>query len=455
MIKNVQLISQHTQIKELGNELKYEMLKELIRSAATCQQLANIFKTSKQKIHYNLNKLVEEELLEVVDDATDNGKEVYYRAKAKNFVLDFALGQHLGDSLINSRGVINNILEGEYHLRLADIAAKMLRDALKLKPRQRLLVVTGKYNLPLVEKMLVEAGRMNVRCTLLYQDLEMLKAKYNEYSLTAFNADYEHLNKLLKDHDVYLNLNGESRFLELKDPEKQRLRVHHFAKSRKIIQEKNIQVAIMPGLMNDTLSEKAIESELQFWQALDTDYAQLCERTVATCRSFAKHEYLELESGSGSLKFQIQRFLAECGSFSNSEFQSPVINFPGGEILMVPQKGSMNGVIEADLAYLFGKQVIKPRLVIENNAIVEYSALANEYLIEEAISTGGGDGAKVALVCMGTNDSISLENIDISYKHKTCGLVTVYWGENRSLGGDVAGNCEWFVQIENPTIKHL
>ncbi|MDD4309335.1 MAG: hypothetical protein PHO32_03065 [Candidatus Cloacimonetes bacterium] len=453
MIKNIQLISQHSQIKELGNALKFDMLKELIRSAATCQQLATIFKVSKQKIHYNLLKLVEEDLLEVVEDATDNGKEVYYRAKAKNFVLDFALGEHLGESLINSRQVINNILEGEYRVRLSDIAARILHDALKLKPRQKLLVVTGKYNLPLVEKILIEAGRMNVKCTLIYQDLDLLKAKYDEYSLTAFNADYENLNKLLKTHDVYLNLNGEARFLELKDKEKQKLRIHHFTKSRQIINERNILVAVMPGLMNNTLSEKAIESELQFWQALDIDYSQLCERTVKTCRNYANTEMLELLSGKGSLKFNVKRILAECGSFSGSEYQSPVINFPGGEILMVPSPDSMQGIIEGDVAYAFGEQIIKPRLVIVNNSIISFSALTNEHLLAEAIEMGGADGHKVALVCMGTNDNISLENIDLSYKHKTSGLVTVYWGENRSLGGDVSGNNEWFVQIENPTLK--
>ncbi len=454
MIKNIQLISKHSQIKELGNALKYDMLTELIRTAATCQQLANLFKISKQKIHYNLSKLVEEDLIEIVDEETDNGKEVYYRAKAKNYVLDFALGEHLGDSLINSRGVINSILEGEYRLRLADIAVRMLKDALKLKPRQRLLVVTGKYNLPLVEKILLEAGRMNIRCTMLYQDQEMLRAKYDEYSLSAFNADYEHLNKLLKNHDVYLNLNGESRFVELKDKEKQKLRVHHFTKSRKIIMENNIHVAVMPGLMNDTLSEKSIESELQFWQALDIDYGMLCERTVKMCKNFADKEYLVLESDKTCLNFKIQRVLAECGSFSGSEYQSPVINFPGGEILMVPQANSMSGIISGDVAYIFGEQVLKPRLEIVNNEILRFSAETNEELIAKAISVGGVDGAKVALVCMGTNDSISLENIDLSYKHKTSGLVTVYWGENRSLGGDVAGNSEWFVQIENPTFKH-
>ncbi len=452
MIKNIQLITKHSQIKELGNSLKYDMLKELIRGAATCQQLSTLFSVSKQKVHYNITKLLSEGLIEVDDAEQNNGKEVYYRATAKNYVLDFALGEHLGEGLINSRSVINSILEGEYHLSLADIAAKILHDSLRLKSREHLLVVTGKYNLPLVEKMILESGRMNVRCTVLYQDLELLKAKYEEYSLAAFNADYQHFNKLLRTQNVYLNLNGESRFVALTDQAKLKLRQKHFAVSRQIIQEKNIRVAVMPGLLHDTLSENVISSELQFWKALDIDYNELCSKTVRMCSLFENKDYLEMGSNGHSVCFKLDRILAECGSFSGNKYQSPVINFPGGEILMVPRPDTMSGILVGNVAYAFGEKILKPRITIVNNEIVTFEAEENQHLIQEAINAGGVDGKKVALVCMGTNDNIGLENIDTSYKQKASGLVTVYWGENISLGGTVAGTSEWFVQIENPEL---
>jgi len=452
MIKNVQIISKHSQVKELGNALKFDMLKELICGPATCQQLALVFGVSKQKIHYNLNKLLEEELIELAECDPGNGKEVYYRATAKNYVLDFALGEHLSDGMINSRGIINNILEGEYKVHLTDIAARILRDSLKLKPRQKLLVVTGKYNLALVEKILIEAGRMNIRCTMLYQDAEMIKAKYEEYSLAAFTADYEHFNRLLKAHDVYLNLNGEVRNIALTDPDKLKLRQYHYQKSHQILQSKKIRVGMMPGLLNDTLSEKAIESELQFWQALDIDYDQLCRETIAICESYTDNSYLELQAGDGTLRFQVQRILAECGSFSNSPYQSPVINYPGGEILLVPHSESISGTLTGDYAYALGDRITKPRLTIERGEIKTFEAEENEHILSKAIITGGLDGRKIALVCIGTNPNVSLANIDMSFTQKSRGLVSIYWGDNRSLGGEVAGSCEWFLQIENPKI---
>lgn len=49
MIKNVQIVSKHSQVKELSNDLKFEMLRQLISSAATCQQLATVMGVSKHQ----------------------------------------------------------------------------------------------------------------------------------------------------------------------------------------------------------------------------------------------------------------------------------------------------------------------------------------------------------------------------------------------------------------------
>lgn len=455
MIKKVQIIAKHSQVKELGNSLKFNLLKELILAPATCQQLATVFGISKQKMHYNLLKLMEEGLIDHSETEPGNGKEVYYRATAKNYVLDFSLGEHMNGGLINGRGLINSILENEYKIQLSDIAARLLQHSLKLKPRQKLLIVTGKYNLPLVEKILLEAGRQSIHTTVIHQDAQLLQAKYEEYSLAAFNADYQNFNRLLKQHDVYLNLNGEARHVELTDPAKIKLRAKHYAKSHQILQSQKIRVAMMPGLLKDTLSEMAIESELQFWKALDVDYNQLCRDTLEICNSYAGMDFLSLSCRDGELKFQVQKILAECGSFSDSPYQSPVINYPGGEILMVPYPKGMCGKLEGSMAYAFGEKIIKPSLWIEDGQIRKFCAEKNEELLQRAIDEGGPDGRRVALVCQGTNPNISLSNIDMSFKQKSRGLVTVYWGDNRSVGGNVQGSCEWFVQLENPSLKRL
>ncbi len=455
MIRNLQLIKNHSQLKELGSYLKYSILKELIKAPATCQQLATLFDHSKQKIHYNLNQMLSEGLLEIVDEPLGSNREVYYRATAKSYVLDFAIGLEANERILDSRAIIGGILEQEHRISLEVIAAKLLDDAFKLKKGNRLLISTGKFNLPLVEKLLLEAGRRGIITTLIYQDMELLKAKYETFSLAAFQADYDEFNRMLKTSDMFLNLNGESRTLELTDPEKLLLRNRLLAKGRQIIQEKRIKVAVMPGLLNDTLSDQAIESELQFWRALDIDYLKLCRQTMEMCQKFMDKDYVDLKTGEARLRFEIDRIWAECGSFGSSKFQSPVINLPGGEILVIPKPESMKGAISGDRAYAFGEEILRPQIEIRNNEISSFSADSNERLLAKAIAAGGLDGRKVALICLGTNDNIRAGNIDHALKHKSNGFLSLFWGNNRALGGTVTGNQEWFIQVENPAINFV
>ncbi|HRY84173.1 MAG TPA: aminopeptidase [Candidatus Cloacimonadota bacterium] len=454
MLKNLMLIDRQSQIRELGTNLNYRVLSELIRSPLTCQQLATIFSLPKQKIHYNLGKLQDEGLIEIAPDYQPNQKEIYYRATAKNYVLAYSIGLNIDDNILNNRGIINTILSNDHGLSLQDIAVNLLENSLMLKPKERLLIVTGKYNLPLVEKIMLEAGRRSVLSTLIYQEADAMRSKYEEYSLAAFNADYENFNQILSQHDVFINLNGESRFLQLSDPEKIRLRIKHFEKSRQIIAKNKIRMAIMPGLLNNTLTENSIDSELQFWQALDIDYSKLSERTTAMCKNLEDNRTFDVNSGGTSFYFEVDKITADTGSFSGSEYQSHVINLPGGEILLVPKPGSMNGSIKSSLGYAFGEKIINPEIVIRDNEIISFKAEENEHLIAKAIAQGGPEGRKVALICLGTNDNVRLENIDLSYKHKMLGLMTVYWGENTTQGGTVEGASEWFIQIEEPVITN-
>jgi len=455
MIQNLQLIKNQAQLKEMGSPLKYNILKELIKAPATCQQLATLFACSKQKMHYNLTQMLSQGLLKLEDEVNNNNKEVYYRATARSYILDLAIGLDTNEKILDNRNIINSILEQEYLINLNNIAAKLIDAALKLTKGMHLLITTGKFNLPLVEKLLLEAGKRGIYTTLIYQDLEQLQARAEQYSLIAFQADYENFNQKLKEADVYLNLNSESRTVEVTDPQKIQIRNRMLEKGRKIIKEKNIRLAMMPSLLNDTLSEQAIESEVQFWRALDIDYQLLSAKTIALCRKFVNKNYVEIETKGETFQFAINNIWAECGSFGSCEFQSPIINLPGGEILIIPKPDTMQGKIVGDRAYVWGEEILHPVVEIVNNEITFFSAASNQQQLAKAIETEGKDGRKVALICLGTNDNIRGGNINNALKHKSSGFMSVYWGSNRDVGGSIAGNNEWFIQIENPRLNFI
>ena len=236
MIENVFVVNKLSQMKAINSELKIKIINELILNPATGQQLSKIFGLSKQKMHYNLKALLNANLIKIIN--IGNNKDVYYRAKAKNYVLDFSLNNNNGEKSENNRTLINQILES-HNIDLTKIAANILENSLKMQAKEKLLIVCGEYNMPLVKKILIEASKRQIETTLMLRDKEMLEAKHKLFSLATYSWDFEKFNRALKNTDVYLYLNGESRFIPLEDPEKKKIQQKAFAKSRDIVKKNN------------------------------------------------------------------------------------------------------------------------------------------------------------------------------------------------------------------------
>ena len=451
MIKNVFVINKLSQVKAINSELKIRIINELILNPATGQQLSKIFGLSKQKMHYNLKALLNASLIKIIN--IGNNKEVYYRAKAKNYVLDFSLNNNNGEKSVNNRTLINQILES-HNIDLARIAANLLESSLKMQAKEKLLIVSGEYNMPLVKKILTEASKRQIETTLLFRDKELLEAKHNIFSLATYSWDFEKFNRALKNTDVYLYLNGESRFIPLNNPEKKKIQQKALARSRDIVKKNNIRIAMMEGLMHDELTEENILSEINFWKSLDIDYNKLVRETEEASKQYLDSKTIRIQNDEGSdFGFEIQKVLCDYGSFTDLPEQSPVIFIPGGEVLFIPEEKSFNGIIAAKTGYIYGKTINNPSLIIVNNEIVEYQAEGNEELISKAISEGGADGRKVSLISLGTNYNMDKANIDPLYKSKSKGVISIKWGENVSIGGSVKGGIEWQIQLENPKIE--
>ena len=451
MIENVFVVNKLSQMKAINSELKLRIINELILNPATGQQLSKIFGLSKQKVHYNLKTLLNANLVEIIN--IGNNKEVYYRAKAKNYILDFSLNNHNGDKNENNRSLINQILES-HNIDLARIAANLLENSLKLKAKEKLLIVSGEYNMLLVKKILIEASKRQIETTLMYRDKELLEAKHNVFSLATYSWDFEKFNRALKNTDVYLYLNGESRFIPLNNPEKKKIQQKALARSRDIVKKNNVRIAMMEGLMHDELTEENILSEINFWKSLDIDYNKLVRETEEASKQYLDSKTIRIQNNEGSdFGFEIQKVLCDYGSFTDLPRQCPLIFIPGGEVLLIPKEQSFNGDIIAKTGYLYGKSIQNPTLKIINNEIVNYQAETNEELIAKAISEGGPDARKISSINVGTNYNMNNVNIDPLYRSRSKGVITIKWGENVSIGGSIKGGVEWQIQLANPKIE--
>jgi len=452
MLDNVYVIRKQSQVKALGTELKLKIINNLIVEMLTCQQLADKLFLSKQKVHYNLKALLSEDLINQVN-GIGNDKEKHYQAKARNYVIDFSLGKEIEHGIEKgNRQLITKIIEHQHGLDLGKIAEGIVKSSLKMKKREKLMVVTGRLNMPLVERIQAAVVAIGAQVTVQYRDKDFLRLKNEEFDLEAYKLDYANFNKTLSGHDVYLYLNGEARFIGCDDPEKRKIAQDSRLQSLKIIKEKGIRVAMMQGLLNNSLSEDNIKREINFWESLDLDYGRLRLETDNKIAEMVKSEFLKIEKKQSSFVVGVAGIFGEYGSFGDSPYQSSTINLPGGEVLVVPKPNSINGTIKGNRAFINGKILENPVVEIVDNRIVNFSASKDIDQIAAAITEGGEDGSEIALICIGTNYRMSSKGGINQFGNKSKGLLTVYWGDNRFLGGNVRGKLEWQIQIEKPKI---
>ena len=87
--KNIKIISNHNQLKILGDPFKNQVLTLLLEKAYTGQQLAKMLEVARSKVHYALTELENNELIHVVQKEEKNGIiQKFYRAVARSFVPD-------------------------------------------------------------------------------------------------------------------------------------------------------------------------------------------------------------------------------------------------------------------------------------------------------------------------------------------------------------------------------
>ena len=87
--KNIKIITNHNQLKVLGDPFKNQVLTLLLEKAYTGQQLAKMLEVARSKVHYALTELENNELIHVVKKEEKNGiVQKFYRAVARSFIPD-------------------------------------------------------------------------------------------------------------------------------------------------------------------------------------------------------------------------------------------------------------------------------------------------------------------------------------------------------------------------------
>ncbi len=302
---------------------------------------------------------------------------------------------------------------------LLDAAVIAVKDCLKIKKDELLLVVTD-TNLKEIGESLVVAGRsLGTRAII----MEMPPLSRNG------EEPPEPVTKAMMHSDVVVAPTTMS--------------LTHTAARREACKA-GARVATMPGITKETMV-----------RCLNADYFAIAERTrtVTDMLTAAKSARVTTAAGTDiTMPLEGIRAIASTGLFHEA---GSFGNLPSGEAYMMPAEGGSEGIFVVDgsmagIGDLEGKTPIT--IKVEKGHATEITGGPEADLLREKLEPLGKPAFNVAELGVGTNDAARIIG-NILEDEKVMGTIHIALGNNMSMGGTVDVPIHLDGIVKDPTVE--
>ncbi|MEZ4654974.1 MAG: helix-turn-helix domain-containing protein [Candidatus Eisenbacteria bacterium] len=452
-MKDFQIIRTAEQIGSLAHGQRLELLRRLIDRPLTATMVAKEMGVPVNQVHYHVRQLVAQSLVAEVDEPRHRKDERYYRATARQYLVDPGLTstddtvsqsvrQFLEASAVSRRG--REVLD----LNLGEIARRVAVDSLGVMKGQRVLVLFAPTALELAEVLIVELQALgaDVRTKIwsrnvILQTLDRHTAESLE-TLPFVSDDQD------RDLDTVIMVTSTMPQGPPPNPqqrEKLPLLLRTVAEWQRSLLARRIRSfeINLPhrGEFEGGWSspEEAIDA---YWRCLNAESQTLLARGNGLKRivgerprwylSDARGSSLELDVPPAQLHVSDGRVDADDLARGRS---ADVL--PAGQIFGIPTPESARGSVWADYTYIAGRHFHDVRLVIEKGRIVEATARHDADALLEIIRRESGDSDVIAGVGIGVNPGGQVLTGRPSLDGQFEGVVTISFGDNELDGGNV------------------
>ncbi|WP_042358065.1 transcriptional regulator [Geomicrobium sp. JCM 19055] len=113
-MKEIFVMTTYEQVRAVSDSFRSRMLVNFGTQPLTGQQLAEKLDISRSKIHYHLNELEKNGIIEIVRREEKNGiMQKFYQPVAKSYIVDDKLLDFFGGSDLLSKGSMTNTFRGD------------------------------------------------------------------------------------------------------------------------------------------------------------------------------------------------------------------------------------------------------------------------------------------------------------------------------------------------------
>ncbi len=115
-MENILIIKEYSQLKALSDPFKSKLLIRLMETPQTGQQLSEIYKMPRAKVHYHLKELEKFNLIRIVKTEEKNGiVQKFYQSVARGFFPDANLLPYRDEISLTNRQTVLSLLDRTMH----------------------------------------------------------------------------------------------------------------------------------------------------------------------------------------------------------------------------------------------------------------------------------------------------------------------------------------------------
>ncbi len=345
---------------------------------------------------------------------------------------------------------------------LPRIAEKIVKDCLKIKENDSVLIVSGLHNIDFAEEIAINCYKIGATPLISATSDNYSKRVYSEIPEKHLEKVHKHLLGLFNELDVRIAIEPfEDPFL-LKEVRESKIGAKRKASEpiwNKIVERgiKWLYLGYPTRRMAEAYGMPYEDLKKMYVKMLDINYSWL-EKTCEKVKNYliGKKKVRITHSNGTNLVFSIEnrRINVDDGSISEENLREgdTGLNLPSGEVFVAPLEDSAEGKIIFNCPnYYQGKEIKNLELTFENGRIIKVSAEKGKEVFEQALANAHGDKEFIAEWGIGLNPFAKPIGYTLT-DEKIIKSIHIAIGENRGYGGKNKSTIHWDLVLLNPTV---
>lgn len=460
-MKGLQILSNPAELKLIANDKAHKILNLIRKKEYSGIDISKITGIKANLVSYYLRNLKNHGLAEIVRTQKIHGiSELFYRATAENFLIHMDVGNTEEDiSLSVSNAYIDKLLNSSMAENINNCIDIIVDDHMQIQEGTKVRITFIENNLEFLKRLILRLQSIGAHYRIHLSTPEFDQNKWSSLPLEKLELMSKYSNLDIEWADAWIIL-GYYNNPDLSHVSDERI-ADITAISRKNYDEdrfNDMKFMVVHNLPfeKEYLTEPRILERMQmYWKAASlklSDYEKIKEITdyllSQDCFRIESAHHNELR-----IRVRSDRYNLDAGSVTGYYHPNKTtFNLPSGELEMLPAEEGISGDIYCETVFETSDRISGVRLKIENNIVIDAKAEEGQELLESKLSVLGIEGKTISRIVFGLNIEMNDPELMPELISKSYGCVSIGFGNNRTLGGNIKDIPTWGLTCVAPSI---